>query len=186
MEGLFLLKKILQKNDYMCKIDLKDASFAVSLHSSSLKYIRFKWKGNLYQFSMPFLWLQFSSKGIHKTNEDPDFCHAEIECETDDISRRYFYNGINKKGTNSSERHFDISSLNFGVCGQQKQICITSMPDFTVSRYGNEFQRNECITSPGKEGQNDFTMSRHFKREISFYEGLHTGQVVYLPQPLQC
>ena len=35
MEGLFLLKEIIQKNDYMCKIDLKDAYFAVPLHSSS-------------------------------------------------------------------------------------------------------------------------------------------------------
>ena len=50
MKGLFLLKKILQKNDYMCKIDLKDAYFAVPLHSSSQKYIKFKWKGNLHQF----------------------------------------------------------------------------------------------------------------------------------------
>ena len=48
MEGIFLLKQVLQKNDYMCKIDLKDAYFAVPLHSSSQKYIRFKWKGNLY------------------------------------------------------------------------------------------------------------------------------------------
>ena len=50
MEGLFLLKEILQKNDYMCKIDLKDAYFAVPLHSSSQKHIRLKWKGNVYQF----------------------------------------------------------------------------------------------------------------------------------------
>ena len=50
MESLFLLKEILQKNDYTCKIDLKDAYFAVPLHSGSQKYIRFKWKGNLYQF----------------------------------------------------------------------------------------------------------------------------------------
>ena len=50
MEGLFLLKEILKKNDYMCKIDLKDAYFAVPLHSSSQKHIRLKWKGNVYQF----------------------------------------------------------------------------------------------------------------------------------------
>ena len=33
----------------MYKIDLKDAYFSVPLHLSSQKYIRFKWKGNLYQ-----------------------------------------------------------------------------------------------------------------------------------------
>ena len=46
------------------------------------------------------------------------------------------------------------------------------MLDFAVSRCGNEFQRNECITSTGKEGQNYFTMSRHSK---SFYKGVFTG-----------
>ena len=49
------------------------------------------------------------------------------------------------------------------------------MPDFTVSTCGNKFQRNECITSPGKEGQNYFTMSRHSNREISFYKRADTG-----------
>ena len=47
--------------------------------------------------SMLLLWPKFSSKGILKTNEDPNFCHAEIEYETDNISRRYFDNGIKKR-----------------------------------------------------------------------------------------
>ena len=49
MEGLFLLKEI-PRNYHMCKIDLKDAYFAVLFHSSYQKYIRFRWKGNLHQF----------------------------------------------------------------------------------------------------------------------------------------
>ena len=108
--------------------------------------------------SMPLLLPKFSSKGIHKTNEDPNFRHVKTEYETDNLSRQYFDNGINKKGTNSNEGHFDISSSNFGNFGQQKQVCVTSIPDFAVSRYGNKFERNECITSTGKEGQNYFTL----------------------------
>ena len=49
------------------------------------------------------------------------------------------------------------------------------MPDFTVSSCGNKFERNKCISSPGKKGQNYFTMSRHSKREISFYKGADTS-----------
>ena len=56
-----------------------------------------------------------------------------------------------KKGTDSSEGHFDIFSSSFGDFGQQEQICVTSMPDFTVSRCGNLFERNECITSQEKK-----------------------------------
>ena len=45
---------------------------------------------------MPLLWPKFSSKGIHKTNKDLNFGHAEIEYEAD-IYSKCFDNGINKK-----------------------------------------------------------------------------------------
>ena len=34
----------------MCKMDLKDAYFSVPLHPGSRKYVRFRWKGALYEF----------------------------------------------------------------------------------------------------------------------------------------
>ena len=45
-----MLKEMLQQGNYMWKIDLKDAYFSVPLHKESQKYIRFQWKGRLYQF----------------------------------------------------------------------------------------------------------------------------------------
>ena len=50
MEGLHCLKYVLQKKDYMCKINLKDAYFSVPLHKESRKLPRFLWVGNLYEF----------------------------------------------------------------------------------------------------------------------------------------
>ena len=50
MEGLFLLKEMLLPGDKMCKIDLKDAYFAIPLSVKSRKYVRFHWKGLLYEF----------------------------------------------------------------------------------------------------------------------------------------
>ena len=50
MEGLHYLKYVLQKRDYMCKIDLKDAYFSVPLHKDSRKLGRFLWAENLYEF----------------------------------------------------------------------------------------------------------------------------------------
>ena len=67
--------------------------------------------------------------------------------------------------------HFNIPSTNFGFCDQQKQICVTSLPDFTVSRCGNKFRGNESLTSPGKEVQNYFTVPKHSKRKISLCKG---------------
>ena len=41
MEGLHCLKYVLQKGDYMCKVDLKDAYLKVPLHKDSRKLVRF-------------------------------------------------------------------------------------------------------------------------------------------------
>lgn len=39
----------------MCSLDLKDAYFLISIHSTSRKYLRFQWNGNLYEFNvLPF------------------------------------------------------------------------------------------------------------------------------------
>ena len=50
MEDLHCLKYLLQENDFLCKIDLKDAYFLVPLCMSSRKCVRFGWLGNLYEF----------------------------------------------------------------------------------------------------------------------------------------
>ena len=42
MEGLQNLKYILQKGDYMCKLNLKDAHFSVPLEKNSRQFVRFR------------------------------------------------------------------------------------------------------------------------------------------------
>ena len=50
MEGIHLIKDLLQEHSFLIKIDLKDAYFGIALEKSSKKYIRFQWGGNLYEF----------------------------------------------------------------------------------------------------------------------------------------
>ena len=55
MEGLHLLKDLIQPNDFMIKIDLKDAYFSVPVHPPHRPYLKFRWGSKLYQFNcMPF------------------------------------------------------------------------------------------------------------------------------------
>ena len=50
MEGLHCLKYLLEENDFLRKIDLKDSYFSVPLCISSRKFVRFAWSGNHYEF----------------------------------------------------------------------------------------------------------------------------------------
>ena len=52
MEGVHLLKDLLLQNDWMVKIDLKDAYLTCPVHKEHQKYLRFLWKGKLIQFKV--------------------------------------------------------------------------------------------------------------------------------------
>lgn len=55
MEGIHLLKDLLQKNDWMVKIDLTDAYLTLKISEKHRKYLRFFWKGKVMEFrSLPF------------------------------------------------------------------------------------------------------------------------------------
>ena len=55
MEGIHLVKDLLHKEDWMVKLDFKDAYFAVPIHQDHRKLLQFHWKGKVYQFNcLPF------------------------------------------------------------------------------------------------------------------------------------
>jgi hypothetical protein len=55
MENLSSLVGLLQHQDWMCKIDLKDAFFCVKICPTHRKFLRFIWQGKMMQFcSLPF------------------------------------------------------------------------------------------------------------------------------------
>jgi hypothetical protein len=55
MEGIHLLCDLLQPQDWLGKIDLKDAYFVIQVWKHHRKYLRFIWKGTLLEFAcLPF------------------------------------------------------------------------------------------------------------------------------------
>ena len=55
MENLMCIKHLLNPNEYMVKLDLKNAYLTVSVHPNSQKFLRFIWQGQAYQFlALPF------------------------------------------------------------------------------------------------------------------------------------
>ena len=55
MEGIHTLRDLIQPGDWLAKVDLKDAYFAVPIHHSHHQYLRFNFQGKCYQFiCLPF------------------------------------------------------------------------------------------------------------------------------------
>ena len=55
MEDLTHVPSVLQKGDFLCKIDLQDAYLLIPVAKKARVYLRFLWKGKLYQFTcLPF------------------------------------------------------------------------------------------------------------------------------------
>ena len=89
MEDIRSAINILQKGDFMCSIDLKDAYFMIPVKYEYWKYLKFVYKNTVFQFTALPFWLStcpyiyskvmkpvlglFRSKGIRITNYLDDF-----------------------------------------------------------------------------------------------------------------
>ena len=55
MEGIQSLRDIVLQGDFMIKLDLKDAYLAIPIHPTHQKYLSFRWRNQVYQFTcLPF------------------------------------------------------------------------------------------------------------------------------------
>ena len=55
MESIRTVKGLMQRGDWLVKLDLKDAYLTVPIHSSHQKYLRFQWQGQTWEFKvLPF------------------------------------------------------------------------------------------------------------------------------------
>ena len=55
MESIKTVKGLLQRGDWLVKLDLKDAYLTIPIHRAYRKYLRFRWQGHLWEFKvLPF------------------------------------------------------------------------------------------------------------------------------------
>ncbi|KAG0752230.1 hypothetical protein G6F57_018121 [Rhizopus arrhizus] len=66
MEGVPALRQLIEKDDLICKLDLKDAYVVVPIHPSSKEYLSFRHKGTVYQYKSLAFGLSVAPRAFSK------------------------------------------------------------------------------------------------------------------------
>ena len=86
MEGIHTLRDLVNPDDWLAKVDLKDAYFAIPIHKSHHKYLRFMYQGKHYQ---PPIWPVIGPLGLYQDLEASASSPPGDWGTTDSIYRRY-------------------------------------------------------------------------------------------------
>ncbi|KAG0778759.1 hypothetical protein G6F22_011043 [Rhizopus arrhizus] len=138
MEGVPALRDILEKDDFLCKIDLKDAYVVVPIHPESQKYLTFENGGIVYQIT--------PGKGYPSNL----------------LSRRHLHHG---KVQRKDEADGESNTSAFGrpwIPNQQGKECVRAEDHSRISWISFQHTNNEDIATTGEDKQTTatFTTSR--------------------------
>ena len=114
MGDVLCLRKLLQKGDYICKLDRKNAYFAISMRHSSRNYLHFSCSRNLYDFlyaSRPAL--RIFTKALKIIGEDKD-SDNKIFGQKPTLA----YDGRDSH----FHRHYDFPPPTFGFCSKYEDV----------------------------------------------------------------
>ena len=126
MEGLHCLKYMLQKGDYICKIDLKDAYFSVPLHKDSRKLVRFPWFGA-------------SSQNIHKIIKSSNLSFETSYDKGHNLSRRFIDFGKQYERNIYGKGLCDLPIATSRLCNKSEEVCFRSCTGNRVLKVYCEF-----------------------------------------------
>ena len=175
MEGLHCLKYVLQKGDYMCKIDLKDAYFSVPLHKDSRKLVRFIWAGNLYEF----LCLCFG------LGPAPRIFTGLLKVPISVLRPNLSFETSYDKGHNLSQQFIDFGKqyeqniYGKGLCdrpvatsmlfNKSEEVCVRSCTRNRVLRVDCEFPNYDFVITSGKDREDKGSMPEVYTRHQGYH-----------------
>ena len=161
MEGSHLLKDLLKDNELMCKVDLKDAYVCVSLHRNDQSFLRFQWKGNIYEFLCLYFGLgpapRIFTKLLKISLAVLRVIQIRIIIYLDDML--LMSQKINGLEIARDTLIFLLQSLGF-VINLQKYVLVPLQK--RVYRSGNRLSKNDINTITGKSKKIETKMSEAY------------------------
>ena len=156
MEGLHCLKYLLEKKDFLCKIDLKDSYFSVPLCNELKKVCEICSVGKSLRVSLPLLWIRACSQDIFKTIKGTNSSTEAAEYSSSDTSRRYSSDGQKIRGKFNESRHIGLSASTSGFCHKSEKISSETIT--RVFRPKNRYPHHDFGTNRGKYRKGNFEM----------------------------
>ena len=117
-----LLPNLLQPQEWMVKMELKDAYLQIPIHPDHQHLLTFHKEGKTYMFAIPTYLSLSSTQGVHKTAEDSGGL-SETEWLSSHNTPRSHANAIIKTGatTTADPTHLPII-WEFGVNGDRRNL----------------------------------------------------------------
>ena len=142
MEGLNCLKFLLEQEDLLCKIDLKEAHFSVPINKNSQKFVRFQWSDSLYEFLCLCFGLGTAPIIFTKLLKVP-IALLRRQHWNHYLPRRYVANGKDVTRNSRGKRQIDFYVATFEFCYHPQKISPAHWETNGVSGLGNRTRKND-------------------------------------------
>ncbi|CAG2247462.1 unnamed protein product [Mytilus edulis] len=154
MEGIHSVKDLIQKSDWMIKIDLTDAYLTVPVLKQHQKYVQFQWQGKDLSISGTSLWNFSRPTSIHKINESPSKFSKTTGYTSSGLLGRYLNIEPIKREMSVRSTTYSKASSKFRISNKRKEISFCPISTNAFSRISSELGRYESVPSNPKNTKN--------------------------------
>ena len=153
MENLMCLKHLLNPNDYMVKLDLKDAYLTVGVHPHSQQFLRFIWQGQIFSVPSPTVRTKHSAKNVYEAVKTCDSVSSHSKYQTAHLSGRHTDHRVihrNAKGShNSGNRLVAIPR----IYNQLREVGLDAFPRTRIPGVLDKLENNEFLPTSGEDSK---------------------------------
>ena len=154
MEGLHVLKNILEQGDYICKLDLKDAYF-VFLEQTVKEILTFRIGGFPVRIPLSVFSTWSGLKVVYKINKSASFHPLQIVYKNNTIPRQFSNTSENFGGNNLNQEYCDLPVTESRICYKLKEM--SSSPNTENRIFGDDNRLGGDDSVPtSSEGRVDF------------------------------
>ena len=152
MEGVPMLKDLLRPNDFLTKIDLKDAYLTVPIWIHHQKFLRFIWRDTLWEFACLPFGLASAPRTPHVLEATKTSCRPVKENgnQTNYLTRRHAHYGNIQRLSHRTHYHHSQPVIQPRFRVKRREVCVSTYSGTRVPRVSGKFSRNVFVPPMGQ------------------------------------